>query len=343
MKITAAILEALNEPLVIHNDIEVPNLKPGQVLVKIKYSGVCHSQLMEARGKRGEDRYLPHMLGHEGVGEVVEIGPEVSKFSAGERVVLGWIKGDGLDSGGCVYKQGDRTINAGGVTTFSDYAVVSENRLVTLPDGINEQVAVLLGCALPTGAGIVLNQVKPRDNSSVLVFGLGGIGLSALLAINHFSPKQVIAIDIEPEKLQLAKMFGATHCYLANEDGFNAFHQDFPDGVDYAIEAAGKAATIELAFEMTKRGGGQCIFASHPAQGDNISIDPYELICGKQLIGSWGGASKPDQDIPKLVEIINKYELPVEKMLSKAYSLHQINQALDDLEQRKITRALIEM
>lgn len=343
MKITAAILETLNEPLVIYNDIEVPALKSGQVLVKIKYSGVCHSQLMEARGKRGEDHYLPHMLGHEGVGEVVEIGPEVSKFSAGECVVLGWIKGDGIDSGGCVYKQGDRTINAGGVTTFSDYAVVSENRLVTLPDGINEQVAVLLGCALPTGAGIVLNQVKPKDNSSVLVFGLGGIGLSALLAINHFSPKNVIAIDIEPEKLQLAKMFGATHCYLANEEGFNAFHQDFPDGVDYAIEAAGKAATIELAFEMTKRGGGQCIFASHPAQGDKISIDPYDLICGKQLIGSWGGASKPDQDIPKLVEIINKYELPVEKMLSKAYSLHQINQALDDLEQRKITRALIEM
>lgn len=343
MKITAAILEKTNSPLAIYDDIEVPKLSQGQILVKIFYSGVCHSQLMEARGKRGEDHYLPHMLGHEGVGEVIDIGSCVSKFSVGEKVVLGWIKGEGIDSGGCTYKQENRTINAGSVTTFSNYAVISENRLVSLPRGIDEKVAVLLGCALPTGAGIILNQVKPHSGSNIAVFGLGGIGLSALLAINHFTPQCVVAIDIEPEKLALAKAFGATHCYLATEEGINAFHQDFPLGVEYVVEAAGKVSTIEIAFEMTKRGGGKCVFASHPAHGDKISIDPFELICGKQLMGSWGGASKPDLDIPIIVDIINKYQLPIEKLLSKAYSLQQINEALNDLEQRKITRALIEM
>lgn len=343
MKISAAILEQINQPLAIHHDIELPKLKAGQVLVKIHYAGLCHSQLMEARGGRGEDKYLPHMLGHEGVGEVINVGEDVNKVSVGHKVVLGWIKGEGLDAGGTVYQQGKRTINAGAVTTFSNYAVVSENRLVKLPNNFNEKTAVLLGCALPTGAGIVLNQLQPEAESSVVVFGLGGIGLSALLALNHFSPNHVIAFDVEENKLALAKELGATHTYLANEQGIEQFFKDFPNGVDYAVEAAGQTHTIETAFSLIKRGGGKCIFASHPKSGEKIALDPFELICGKQIQGSWGGASKPDHDIPILVDIINKYQLPVEKLLSNEYSLEQINTALDDLADRKIIRALIKL
>ncbi|MGJ8692767.1 MAG: alcohol dehydrogenase catalytic domain-containing protein [Thalassotalea sp.] len=341
MKISAAILEQTKQALVIHHDIEVPELKTGQVLVKISYAGLCHSQLMETRGGRGEDKYLPHMLGHEGVGEVITLGAGITKVAVGDKVVLGWIKGDGLDAGGTVYQQGQRSINAGAVTTFSNYAVVSENRLTKLPNNFPEKTAVLLGCALPTGAGIVLNQLKPAAGSSVVIFGLGGIGLSALLALKHFNVEQVIAFDVEVNKLALAKELGATHLYLANETGLDQFFTDFPCGVDYAVEAAGQANTIETAFSLVKRGGGKCIFASHPKNGDLIKIDPFELICGKQLLGSWGGASNPDVDIPILVDIINKYQLPVEKLLSNEYSLHNINQALDDLAERKIVRALI--
>ena len=343
MKISAAILEQINQPLAIYHDIETPQLKAGQVLVKMHYAGLCHSQLMESRGGRGEDKYLPHMLGHEGIGEVVELGAAVNKVAVGDQVVLGWIKGEGLDAGGSVYQQGQRVINAGAVTTFSNYAVVSENRLVTLPNNFNQKTAVLLGCALPTGAGIVLNQLQPKAESSVVVFGLGGIGLSALLALNHFSPKQVIAFDVEENKLALAKELGATHTYLANDAGIAQFFSEFPNGVDYAVEAAGQVDTIETAFSLIKRGGGQCIFASHPKSGEKISLDPFELICGKHIQGSWGGASKPDQDIPILVDIINKYQLPVEKLLSNEYSLEQINIALDDLAERKIIRALIKL
>jgi len=341
MKITAAVLEHTKQPLAIHHDIETPQLKSGQLLVKLQYAGVCHSQLMEVRGKRGEDKFLPHFLGHEGVGNVVDIANDVAKVAVGDSVVLGWIKGEGLDAGGCQYQQGNRLINSGAVTTFSTYAVVSENRVVRLPKGIAPKTAVLLGCALPTGAGIVLNQLKPEPNSSVGVYGLGGIGLSALLAMNHFNPQVIVAFDIEDSKLALAKELGATHCYSVDEKGIAQFKQDFPLGLDSIIEAAGKTSTIEAAFSLVKRGGGRCIFASHPPAGEQIRLDPFELICGKSIEGSWGGGSQPDQDLPIIVDIINKYRLPVEKLLSNEYSLKQINQALDDLEQRKVTRALI--
>ncbi len=341
MKISAAVLEQTNNPLIIHHDIETPTLKSGQLLIKLNYAGICHSQLMEVRGKRGVDKYLPHFLGHEGVGDVIEVASDVTKVSIGDSVVLGWIKGQGIDAGGCKYTQGNRLINSGAVTTFSTYAIVSENRVVTLPEGISKKTAVLLGCALPTGAGIVLNQLKPKPNSTVGVFGLGGIGLSALLAMNHFKPQAIVAFDIEGSKLSLAKELGATHCYSVDEKGLSQFKQDFPHGLDSIIEAAGKTSTIETAFSLIKRGGGQCIFASHPPAGELIKLDPFELICGKSITGSWGGATQPDQDLPLIVDIINKYRLPVEKLLSNEYSLEDINQALDDLEQRKITRALI--
>jgi S-(hydroxymethyl)glutathione dehydrogenase/alcohol dehydrogenase len=340
-KMKAAVLSTINSDLEIISDIEIPLCQNGQVLVKILYSGLCHSQLMEVRGKRGEDKYLPHMLGHEGVGVIKNIGEGVTKVSVGDKVVLGWIKGHGIDALGTVYNSPIGKINAGAVTTFSEYSIVSENRVVKLPLNIAPKTAVLLGCALPTGAGIVLNQLKPKANSTVGVYGLGGIGLSALLAINHFKPENIVAFDIEDSKLKLAIELGATHCYSVDDKGIAQFNKDFPQGLDSIIEAAGKTSTIEAAFSLIKRGGGRCIFASHPPIGELIKIDPFELICGKSIEGSWGGATQPDQDLPIIVDIINKYQLPVEKLLSNEYSLEEINQALDDLEQRKITRALI--
>lgn len=341
MKISGAVLEKTGQPLVIYHDIEPPILKSGQLLIKLSYAGICYSQLMEVRGKRGEDKFLPHFLGHEGVGDVIDLGSGITKVKKGDTVVLGWIKGHGLDAGGCQYQQGSRLINSGAVTAFSTYAVVSENRVVKLPKDIVPKTAVLLGCALPTGAGIVINQLKPKANSTVGVYGLGGIGLSALLAMNHFKPQNIVAFDIEENKLKLAKELGATHCYSVDEQGIAQFKIDFPQGLDSIVEAAGKTSTIETAFSLVKRGGGRCVFASHPPAGEFIKFDPFELICGKSIEGSWGGATQPDQDLQIIVDIINKYQLPVEKLLSNEYSLDQINQALDDLEQRKITRALI--
>lgn len=343
MKITAAVLEQCNQPLVIHNDIEIPELKKGQVLCRIEFAGVCRSQLMEVQGKRGKDEYLPHMLGHEGAGVVIEAHADVKKVTKGDKVVLGWIKGLGIDAGGTQYRHGANVINAGGVTTFSNYAIVSENRLVKLPDGFDMKSAVLLGCALPTGAGIVLNELKPKANSLVGVFGLGGIGLSAVLALQHFNLKDLVVFDSEKNKLELAKELGASSSYSADERGLEEFWSNHPDGLDYIVESAGLTSTIETAYKLVKKNGGKCIFASHPPSGEKISLDPYDLICGKQISGSWGGSTQPDKDLPLLVDIINRHSLPVQKLLSKEYRLDEINQAMQDLDNKLITRALITM
>jgi S-(hydroxymethyl)glutathione dehydrogenase/alcohol dehydrogenase len=343
----AAVLTRLDEPLEIVSGIECPPPGRGQVLVKLAYSGVCHSQLMEARGRRGADPYLPHLLGHEGTGKVVAVGEGVGKVEAGDLVVLGWIKGRGLDGGGVRYRCAclGQDVNAGGVTTFNEYALVSENRIVPLPAGMPLDVGVLLGCAVPTGAGIVTNDLRPASGSSIALFGMGGIGMSALMATMLFECAQVVAIDVSPEKLALARSFGATHTIDASKvnpvEEVRSLTKGL--GVDYAVEASGRARVIEQAFESVRRGGGVCVFASHPEHGTRISIDPYELICGKQIRGSWGGASDPDRDLPVFAQLYREGRLPLEKLITKRYRLLDINEALGDLEQERVGRPLIEI
>ena len=339
----AAVLLALNTPLRMRNDIELPTLRRGQVLVKLAYSGVCHSQLMEARGKRGDDAYLPHLLGHEGSGVVIKIGPDVAKVQSGERVVLGWIKGAGIEAGGVQYKTPDGILNAGGVTTFNDYAVVSENRCVRVPDGVPMDIAALFGCAVLTGAGIITNSVRPINGSSVAIFGLGGIGLSALMGLGLFDCAMVIVVDVSEDKLRLALEFGATHTINASDRDPVQVIRDLTvgRGTDYTIEAAGRTDTIEQAFDAVRREGGLCVFASHPAHGSRISLDPFEMICGKKIIGSWGGGSNPDRDIPIYADLYLKGRLPLDKLITKRYSLEDVNQALEDLEQNLVVRPII--
>lgn len=340
----AAILRHLGRPLDV-SDVDFEKPARGQVLVKLAFSGVCHSQLMEAQGRRGTDRYLPHLLGHEGTGKVIAIGDGVTKVRPDDKVVLGWIKGSGLDSGGASYSCHGETINAGGVTTFNEYALVSENRVVPLPEGVPMDVGVLFGCAVPTGAGIVLNEIKPIDGSSIAIFGLGGIGMSALMATLLFRCAKVIALDVVPAKLALAREFGATDTINAADGDVLQHVLRLTDGkgVDYAVDASGRTSSIELAFSAVRRGGGLCVFASHPDQGSRISIDPYELICGKQIRGSWGGGSSPDLDIPRFGELFRQGRLPLGRLLTKRYTLAQINEALDDLEHGRVGRPLIEI
>lgn len=341
----AAVLTDTKSSLKI-NILKYSSLKEGQVKVKLAYSGVCHSQLMETRGKRGEDKWLPHLLGHEGTGIVQEIGEGVTKVKIGDKVILGWIKSEGINAEPAKYISENGTIiNSGNVTTFSELSIVSENRLVKLPEGIPLDIGVLFGCAIPTGAGIVMNEIIPKENSTIAIFGLGGIGLSALMATNLFKCNKIIAIDIEDKKLELAKDFGATHTINSNNQNIEEAILDMTNnqGVDYSVECSGLAKIIEIAFKCVKNNGGLCVFASHPQNGDKISLDPYDLICGKQIKGSWGGSSNPDIDIPKFAELYKKGILPLEKLVEKRYSLENINDALDDLENRKVIRPLIEI
>jgi len=338
----AAVLFDTNKPLEIC-ELEIPRLKEGQILVKIFFSGVCRSQIMEVRGGRGIDPWLPHLLGHEASGEVIEIGFGVSKFKVGDNVILGWIKGQGIEAEGAKYVYKNQIVNSGKVTTFCNYSIVSENRLVKIPDKIPLDVAVLFGCALLTGAGMVLNELKPNSEMSVVVIGLGGIGLSALMALKYSNCKNIIAVDISNEKLELAKLFGANHIINSKEENTkDKVLSILGEYSDACIESGGKTETIELGFSLIKKTG-KLIFASHPPEGEFINIAPHELIAGKQIFGSWGGGCKPDVDIPKLAEIYLKGKIPLEKLISKRYKLDKINEALLDLEKGLVFRPLIEM
>ncbi len=344
--ISAAVLVKTGQELQLVHDIVFPKPAAGQLLVKIKYSGICHSQIMEADGARGEDRYLPHMLGHEAVGKIIDVGSDVTKFSIGEMAILGWIKGEGCDAGGSVYHSPSLgKVNAGAVTTFSNYALISENRAYKMPHHTPEKLAFLYGCALPTGAGLVLNELNIQPNATIVIYGLGGIGLSALMACQHKSPAKLIAIDIEPSKLSLAKDLGASHTILADDPELKRklFTLTGGQGCDFAVEAAGRVETIETAFSLIKKQGGELVFASHPKAGEKILIDPFELISGKKIKGSWGGGSKPDQDIPLLDKLYGEGKLALEKLAGKSYQLSQINEAMDDVRHRRITRASISL
>lgn len=340
----AAVLIKQNEPLAILNNVLVPKPKKGQALVKIAFAGLCHSQLMEIDGKRGEDKHLPHLLGHEGVGEIIEIGEGVTKVTPGDEVVLGWIKGEGLEGGASQYQTADGLIiNSGSVTTFSEYAIVSENRLTKKPKNTPIKLAVLYGCAIPTGLGMVLNSVPEHFVGSVGFIGLGGIGLSALLSAKLRRFKKVIAIDVNSEKLKLAMDLGATHVINPMEDNVQTAIKKITNnlGLDYCFESAGSVKTIELAFELIKSNGGNCIFASHPPAHEKITLDPYALICGKHIHGTWGGDSIPDNDITQFDEYYQHGLLPLNKLISKQYSLENINDAIADLKNKKTARALI--
>jgi S-(hydroxymethyl)glutathione dehydrogenase/alcohol dehydrogenase len=345
MKTKAAVLYETGKPLVIVDDLEIPEPGKGQVLVNISSSGICRSQLMETQGCRGHDRFLPHLLGHEGSGVVEAIGEGVQKLRAGDRVVLTWIKGQGADIPSSTCTHGSETINAGAVTTFSHHALVSENRCVPLDVDIPPDVASLLGCAIPTGAGIVLNTMKPNEDDSLLIIGLGGIGMSALLGAVLRGCSPIIGVDPDPDKLELARQLGATHTIDPTAENLEEAARVIvaDGGVDFSIEAAGRTETIEQAFGLVRDNGGLCIFASHPPAGDTIRLDPHLLIRGKQIRGSWGGDTDPDQDIPFYARKFAEGQLPLDRLVTHRFPLEDINEALALLESGRAGRIVIDM
>lgn len=345
METLAAVLFEINRPLRVER-LEIPELKPGQVLVKIAYSGVCRSQLNEIRGLKGEDKFLPHTLGHEGSGIVEMVGSGVQKVKIGDHVVLTWIKGNGADVPSTLYKRSDGSIvNSGAISTFLTKAVISENRLVKIPKEMPLKEAALLGCAIPTGAGIVMNTAKVSSNSSVAIFGIGGIGLSVLLVTKLAGAKVIIAIDVLDDKLEQAISLGATHIINARNQDVASRIMDITDnrGVDYAIESAGKGESMEKAFQSVRDNGGLCVITGNLPQGEKISINPFDLIKGKQIIGTWGGETQPDRDIPVYVDLYLSGRLRLKELVTHTYSLQNINRAFDDLSDGKGARILIDM
>jgi len=342
MKTKTAILREIGKDLVIE-DLEIPELQEGQVLVKILCSGLCGRQLNEIKGYYGEDKYLPHALGHEGSGIVEKIGPGVTIVEPGDYVVLTWLKGKGINAAPCKYKNNKgEVINSGQISTFGQYSVISENRLAKVPKELPPELAPPLGCAIPTGVGIIKNTLKVEKGSTIAIFGVGGIGLCAVMGASIAECSTIIAVDIYDNKLEFAKELGATHTINSKNEDVVSKVKELTDGagVDYSVEASGVAHVMEMAYESVKIPG-KAVIAGNVKKGEKISIDPYDLLYGKKILGTSIGETYKNEEIPDYAELYLQGKLKLDKLVTHKYKFEDINKAFEDLDKGKIGRGII--
>ncbi|MEC4805596.1 MAG: zinc-binding dehydrogenase [Jaaginema sp. PMC 1079.18] len=341
----AAILVEQRQPLVVAT-IELPEkLDVGQVLVKVHYTGICGSQLGEIDGAKGEDRYLPHLLGHEASGTVLAVGLGVKYVKPDDLVVLHWRKGLGIEANPPKYRWEGRTVNAGCVTTFNEYAIVSENRCTPIPADSDRQVAALFGCAVTTGFGVVENNAQVKIGESVVIFGAGGIGLNIVQAASLVSAYPIIAVDLFDNRLELAAQMGATHLINGKqEDARSRILEILGDtGIDVFIDNTGQPAIIQMGYELTKSQG-RVILVGVPRQGNDINIYSLPLHFGKVLSGSYGGDGFPTTDIPRYNNLFRLNRIKLRELITNQLSLEEINSAIEQMRGGNVQgRCLIKM
>lgn len=338
----AAILVEQKKPLVI-DDIQLPEkLEYGQVLVRVFCSGICGSQLGEINGVKGEDKFLPHLLGHEGGGIVEKIGPGITKVKVGDHVVMHWRKGVGIEAATPKYQWGNKTVNAGWVTTFNEYAVVSENRLTTISKDVDFETAALLGCAVTTGFGVVNNDAQLKLGESVAVFGVGSVGMNIIQGAALVSAYPIIAIDLYDHKLEQAKKFGATHTINAKTADVAAEILKIVGsaGVDVAIDNTGNPKVVELAYDVTSSSG-RTVLVGVLDKKNKVSLYTLPLHFEKKFFGSHGGSSFPTTDIPNYLKLIQMNKAKIKETITHRFDLDNINVALDELNKGEIGKCVI--
>ena len=344
MKTRAAILVEQKKPLVIE-EVEVPALKLGQVLVKVLASGICGSQIGEINGVKGPDRFLPHLLGHEGCGTVLEVAEGVRTVKPGDRVVLHWRKGAGLESVTPTYNSRLGTVNAGWVTTFNEHAVISENRVTAVPADFDVEAAALFGCAVTTAFGVVTNNAQVAIGQSVVVFGAGGIGLNIIQGAALAGGYPIVAIDLFDNRLDLARSLGATHTINSRTTAPAEAIAGIVggDGADVVIDNTGNVDVIALASRLTS-GRGRTVLVGVPPKGATAAISTLPLHFEKRLIGSHGGECRPEADIPRYVRLVQDGRLSLVGVVGHRYSLDQVNTAIDDMASGRLAgRAILRM
>ena len=337
MKGLAAILVELNKPLVLE-EIEIPKLSFGQVLVKVTNSGICGSQLGEINGVKGKDDYLPHLLGHEGTGIVVDYGEGVNTVKKDDKVVLHWRIGTGIQSNPPVYKSKSlKLVNAGWVTTFNEFAVVSENRITPIPKDFNSDIGALMGCAVTTGLGVINNNAKVKIGESVVVWGAGGIGLNIIQGASMVSANPIIAIDLSDEKLELAVKMGATHTININKSKPEDYILNIVgrNGADVVIDNTGNVDVINRAYGITSSKG-KTILVGVPPVGKEVKLFTLPLHFDKVLTGSHGGESKPNIDIPRYINLYKYGMLKLDELVTDRFSLENINKAIKKMRNGEI-------
>lgn len=372
MEITAAVLErtgdnprpyAENRPLTLRT-LRLDPPRPGELLIRIDAAGLCHSDLSVINGDR--PRPMPMALGHEATGIVEALGSDGdTAFAIGDRVILAFLPSCGdclrcksgepyMCSAGAAANGEGRLLNGGrrlhddcgndvhhhlGVSAFATHVVVDRRSAVKVDRDIPAHIAALFGCAVLTGAGAVVNSAALRPGETVLIYGLGGVGLSALLAARAAGAGLLVAVDPSADKRAIARELGAVAFAPADGDAIKAA---FPgDGADVVIETVGKAAVLKSAYAAARRGG-RIVTVGLPNPAEMFDIPAISLVAeGKTLIGSYMGSAIPARDIPRYITMWRAGRLPVEKLLSSISPLSEINSLLDNLADGQAIRQVI--
>ncbi len=372
LKIRAAVLHemekprpyATSRPLVIEElDLAPPG--DGEVLVRIRAAGLCHSDLSTINGDR--PRQMPMALGHEAAGEVVEIGAGVKDLAVGDHVILVFVPSCGhcipcaegrpalcepgakangagtLLSGGMRLSKGGKTIHHHiGVSAFADYAVVARESAIKIERSLAFEEAALFGCAVITGAGAVINTARMPAGSSAAVVGLGGVGLMSMLAARLAGARTIVAIDMLDDKLALAQQLGATHTANARDPDCAEQVRDLTGGgVDFAFEMASSVKALELAYKITRRGG-TTVTGSLPHPTHTMWLPATNLVAEERTLkGSYVGSCVPQRDIPRFISLYQQGLLPVDRLMSERITLDQINEGFDRLADGGSVRQIV--
>lgn len=342
MKTKAAILVEQKKPLEI-SEIDIPKLGIGQVLVKISATRICGSQLGEIDGVKGRDRWLPHLLGHEAGGTVLETGPGVKTVQTDDRVVMHWRPSEGMEAPDCpVYDWEGKKVNAGPITTFSHLAVLSENRLTRVPDDTDYELCCLLADTLTTGFGIVNRDAAVEIGESVVLIGAGGIGSGAILGAHLAGANPIVAVDLYDHKLAVAKSLGATHLINARSEGVEDQVRKIVGerGADVTIEGTGLPQVIEQCYRLTSPTG-RCILFGVMHHSESVAIHTLPLHLGKVLTGSEGGQSLPHRDIPRYLRLIADRNLDLSKMVSHRGTLDDVNDLIEKMRNGEVQHAIM--
>jgi Zn-dependent alcohol dehydrogenase len=349
----AAIFVEPRKPLVV-DEVEFPDPGADQVLVKLFSSGICHSQLHTMGRAPRPGRRLPALLGHESTGVVVARGRDVTHVKEGDHVITTWVDRNNQTTPQPLV---DHALNereqytamwrgqvvSHSAATWAEYALASERVVLSLPNDMATDVTSIIGCAVMTGAGAIINTLQVRPGQSVALFGAGGIGLCAIAAAAIVDAHPIIAVDLNRDKLEFARRFGATHTINANEvDAVQAIKELTGGGADYAIDAIGLPATQEQILRAVRAGysgmnrGGTALLIGITPPDAKASLDTSLFVGNRSFTRTSGGDCRPERDFPIFIRWYREGKLKLDDLITNRYRLDEINTAVDDLEHGRI-------
>jgi len=330
----AVVLEKIDAPLAIR-DVELTELKFGQVLVKVLVSGLCGAQLHEIRGHKGNAKFLPHLMGHEGCGIVEEVGLGVTTVKPGDKVVMHWRLGEGMEAPFPNYVLDGKTISSGKVTTLSEYSIVSENRVTAIPPETPDVLAAMLGCSLTTALGIIDNECDLKFGETIAIIGCGGVGLNLIQAATMRSPLKIYGVDINRKMIDLTYIMGATL--------FTESINDIENKLDVIIDTTGIPQVIADAYNKLAPSG-RLILVGQPAPGKSVELPNAVSMfdgTGKSVKATQGGGTIPHIDIPRYIDLASRGIISYEQLHTDTFTLDEINEAFDLLKSGSAGRIMI--